>query len=112
MFTDNEKDSLVSNVADRIREDMDAEDPRCWIVQRCTQKWVGTEIQYEDWPGYDIPTTHDQMLRELHLCERLFPQHEFRGHRVRPTTSEVGRFPGSSTSSSGEPGIFPKDGDR
>jgi hypothetical protein len=23
-----------------------------WIIQRCTQKWIGTELRYENWPGY------------------------------------------------------------
>jgi hypothetical protein len=68
-------------------------DPCCWIIQRCTQQLKATtvrgvtvplmEFEYEDWPGYDTPMTHTEMLAALELCEGLFPEHEFRGHRVR-----------------------------
>jgi len=129
MFTDQEKDALMGSVANRIRADLglsgsapgdkpDEQDPRCWIIQRCTQKWthrdgvspygvpvrIPVDLIYEDWPGYDTPMTHTEMEAALDLCEHLFPQHEFRGHRV---PSDFPRsqadVPGSS-SLVGEPG--------
>lgn len=83
----------------------DQEDPRCWIIQRCTQKFTGTTLEYETWTSYDTPMTHTEMLAALELCEKLWPEHEFRGHRISPGTSEQGTTPGSLTKS-GEPGIF------
>jgi hypothetical protein len=97
----------------------DQEDPRCWIVQRCTQKLkrqdaVRTaegylllplpELEYEDWPGYDTPMTHTEMEAALELCEKLWPEHEFRGHRISRLPSGAGTTPGSSAKSEG-PGI-------
>ena len=39
---------------------------REWIIQRCTQVWVGTELRYEDWPGYaEHLTTRAEMLTAL-----------------------------------------------
>lgn len=60
----------------------DAERPE-WTIQRCTQKWRGTELQYEDWPGYsERLMTRTEMLDALKECERKWPEHEFRGHNV------------------------------
>ena len=54
-----------------------------WVIQRCTQRWVGTELQYEDWPGYaDQLMTRTQMLAALNECNQQWPEHEFRGHNV------------------------------
>jgi len=54
-----------------------------WVIQRCTQHWIGTELQYEDWPGYaDQLMTRTQMVAALDDCNRQWPQHEFRGHNV------------------------------
>jgi hypothetical protein len=58
---------------------------RCWIVQRCTQQWIGMQLQlqYEDWPGYsESLMTSEEMMEALQECIRLWPMHEFRGHRV------------------------------
>lgn len=74
---------------------MSAESPeaREWIIQRCTQRWVGTELLYEDWiageytepleirPPNDL-LTHAEMLEALKFCEESWPGHEFRGHNA------------------------------
>ena len=54
-----------------------------WIIQRCTQRVTGTELHYEDWPGYsEHLMTRAEMLAALKECERQWPQHEFRGHNA------------------------------
>lgn len=65
---------------------------REWIIQRCTQRWVGTELQYEDWAdavsALATPVmrqalmTRAEMLEALKLWEERRPQDEFRGHNV------------------------------
>jgi hypothetical protein len=54
-----------------------------WTIQRCTQGWIGTELQYEDWPGYsEFLMSRTQMLDALKECQQQWPEHEFRGHNV------------------------------
>lgn len=58
-------------------------EPEEWIIQRCTQKWIGTELQYEDFPVPEGVMTRSQMLTVLERVGRENPDDEFRGHRVR-----------------------------
>jgi hypothetical protein len=55
-----------------------------WIIQRCTQRWIGTELQYEDWPTtYGAKAkTRSEMLGALKRLETAYPDDEFRGHNV------------------------------
>jgi hypothetical protein len=54
-----------------------------WIIQRCTQRWRGTELQYEDWPGFcEQRMTNAQMLTALTVCNTRWPDEEFRGHNT------------------------------
>ena len=55
---------------------------REWIVQRCTQRWIETELQYEDWPAIQCPVTQTEMLEKLKYWNREYPDAEFRGHNV------------------------------
>ncbi len=58
-------------------------DRPAWIIQRCTQRVTGTELHYEDWPGYsEHLMTRPEMLAALKECERQWPEHEFRGHNA------------------------------
>lgn len=65
---------------------MVAED-RTWIIQRCTQRVVGSELQYEDFrvPGqFEGLMTRSQMIEVLDRVSRAYPNDEFRGHNTRP----------------------------
>jgi hypothetical protein len=57
-----------------------------WIIQRCTQQWIGIELQYQDWgphgPGTMTPVTKSEMQEALDVFQRRWPDHEFRGHNV------------------------------
>jgi hypothetical protein len=54
-----------------------------WIIQRCTQQWIGASLQYEDWPGYcEKLLSYDEMIEALKQCDQRWPEHEFRGHSV------------------------------
>ena len=54
-----------------------------WIVQRCTQRIIGTELQYQDWPGYaERLMTRTEMLEALKECNQRWPDDEFRGHNA------------------------------
>lgn len=59
-----------------------------WIIRRCTQKWIGAELQYENWPaaafafGLKGLLTRSQMMRALELCGQRWPNDEFAGHNV------------------------------
>jgi hypothetical protein len=67
---------------------------REWIIQRCTQQWIGSELQYEDWPlsspafqlsrqnvrSQDL-MTRDEMIVALDFCNLHWPD-EFKGHNV------------------------------
>lgn len=59
---------------------------REWIIQRCTQQWIGTELQYQDWgpfgPGIMAPVTKTEMIEALDVFQRRWPDDEFRGHNV------------------------------
>lgn len=54
-----------------------------WIIQRCTQRWVGTELQYEDFPTPEGLMTRTQMLEVLERVARENNDDEFRGHNTR-----------------------------
>ncbi len=59
-----------------------------WIIQRCTQQWIGTELQYQDWgiygPGTMTPfLTKSEMMERLEAIEKRWPDDEFRGHNVK-----------------------------
>ena len=67
-----------------------------WIIQRCINAFKN---QYQDWPGYcERLLKRDEMLVALKECNQLWPDHEFRGHKVidahrsdvaaRPPTSD------------------------
>ena len=58
-----------------------------WMIQRCTQRWVGSDLEYEDFPTPEGPMTRDVMLRVLERVSREHPNDEFRGHRVIPKRS-------------------------
>lgn len=55
---------------------------REWIIQRCMQCWVGTELQYEDFPTPEGRMTREQMVTVLERVCRQHPDKEFRGHNV------------------------------
>ena len=55
-----------------------------WVIQRCTQRWVGFELQYEDFPTPEGRMNRDRMLEVLERVSREHPNDEFRGHRVLP----------------------------
>jgi hypothetical protein len=48
----------------------------------CTQRWVGNELQYEDFPTPEGRMTRDQMMQVLERVSRLHPNDEFRGHNT------------------------------
>jgi len=54
-----------------------------WIIRRCTQKWIGTELQYEDFPTPEGLMTRTQMLDVLERVSRENPDDEFCGHNTR-----------------------------
>jgi hypothetical protein len=53
-----------------------------WIIQRCTQRWVGTELQYEDFPTPEGLMTRTQMLEVLERVGKESNDDEFRGHNT------------------------------
>jgi hypothetical protein len=64
---------------------------REWIIQRCTQRWIGTQLRYEDFPASAwqkqswrfLPVmTKEEMLKALTYCGQRWPMDEFRGHNV------------------------------
>jgi hypothetical protein len=69
-----------------------------WIIQRCTQQWVGAELQYQDWgpygPGTMTPLTKSDMLAALEAFQRRWPDEEFRGHNVANCNCHATRGPG------------------
>jgi hypothetical protein len=64
---------------------------REWIIQRCTQKWIGSELQYEDFPIAQGLMTHRQMMRALERVQRLRPNDEFRGHNIAPWAPDTSK---------------------
>jgi hypothetical protein len=73
-------------------------DTREWIIQRCINAFKN---EYQDWPGYrERLLTREEMLVALKECDQLWPDYEFRGHKVvdahrpetesrPPTTDEI-----------------------
>jgi hypothetical protein len=67
---------------------------REWIIQRCTQRWNGSELLYEDWIGAELfdgaarhmgnieLMTRSEMIEGLERCAKKWPDDEFRGHNV------------------------------
>jgi hypothetical protein len=53
-----------------------------WVIKRCTQRWVGFQLEYEDFPTPEGLMTRDLMLKVLERVSREHPSDEFRGHRV------------------------------
>ena len=65
-------------------DDLDSEqaEPREWVIQRCTQKWIGTDLQYEDFATLEGRMTKSQMVEVLGRVQAENPNDEFRGHRL------------------------------
>lgn len=57
-------------------------EPREWIIQRCTQKWIGTSLVYEDFPTPEGLMTRTEMIKVLERVDRAHPVDEYRGHNV------------------------------
>ena len=53
-----------------------------WIIQRCTQRWIGSELQYEDFPTKEGVMTRDLIMQVLERVCRENPEDEFRGHNL------------------------------
>lgn len=72
-------------------------DSREWIIQRCTQEWIGIELQYQDWgpygPGTMSPLTRNEMIEALDAIQRRWPDDEFRGHNVSGCKCHRGTSP-------------------
>ena len=58
------------------------EQERQWIIQRCTQRWVGFDLEYEDFPTHEGRMTRETMLTVLERVYQENPNDEFRGHKV------------------------------
>jgi hypothetical protein len=55
-------------------------DSKEWIIQRCINAFKN---QYQDWPGYcECLLNREEMLVALKECDQLWPEYEFRGHKV------------------------------
>src|SRR5882724_4450195 len=55
-------------------------DSKEWIIQRCINAFKN---QYQDWPGYcERLLNREEMLVALKECDQLWPDYEFRGHKV------------------------------
>ena len=52
------------------------------VIQRCTQRWNGCDLDYEDFPTPEGRMTRDLMLSVLERVSRENPNDEFRGHRA------------------------------
>ena len=39
-----------------------------WVIQRCTQRWVGFQLEYEDFPTPEGLMTRDLMLTASGAC--------------------------------------------
>ena len=53
-----------------------------WVIQRCRQRWVGFELEYEDFPTPEGRMTRETMLTVLERVSQENPNDEFRGHKV------------------------------
>ena len=60
-----------------------------WIIRRCTQRWVGTELQYEDFPTPEGLMTRARMVEVLERVQREHPNDEFCGHKTRNQSGGV-----------------------
>ncbi len=104
---------------------------REWIIQRCTERWIGTELQYEEFPGYmrdgqwtrivgdrrhpgretrcsirDL-MTRDEMTVALEYCENHYPDN-FKGHNVMSCRCDShARFRSSTRTSDPDPASQP-----
>jgi len=58
------------------------ESPASWIIQKCTQRWIGHELQYVDFPTPEGVMTRNEMAVVLERVGRENPDHEFRGHNL------------------------------
>jgi hypothetical protein len=58
---------------------------REWIIQRCTQQWIGFDLQYEDFPTPEGRMTRETMVTVLERVCHENPDDEFRGHRAQRT---------------------------
>jgi hypothetical protein len=56
---------------------------REWIIQRCTQRWQGNDLVYEDFPTPEGLMTREEMVAVLDRVNREYSA-EFRGHRLSP----------------------------
>jgi len=65
------------------------EQEKQWVIQRCTQQWIGTDLQYEDFPTPEGRMTRDLMVEVLERVCREHPHDEFRGHRVRAEVASL-----------------------
>jgi len=54
-----------------------------WIIQKCTQRWIGNDLEYVDFPTPEGVMTRDQMVVVLERVCRENPAHEFKGHNLR-----------------------------
>jgi hypothetical protein len=78
---------------------------REWIIQRCTQRWNGSELLYEDWIGAELfdgagrqmgnieLMTRPEMIEGLEWCAKRWPDDEFRGHNVANCRCKQHAFP-------------------
>ncbi len=60
---------------------------RCWIIRRCTQRWIGHSLVYEDFPTTAGLMTREDVQRELDRVDREFPD-EFCAHRISKHCAE------------------------
>jgi hypothetical protein len=94
--------AVVVFTGNPLRSSLANSPKREWIIRRCTQRWVGTELIYEDWPVREafrrsfvgpLPglvgrcdenelMVRDEMTAALDLCVRQWPDEEFAGHNV------------------------------
>lgn len=56
---------------------------REWVIERCVGTSSSGELLYRHFPTADGLMTRTQMMKALESCARVFPDFEFRGHRVQ-----------------------------
>ena len=59
------------------------ESPASWIIQKCTQRWIGAVLQYVDFPTPEGVMTRNEMVLVLERVCLENPANEFRGHNLR-----------------------------
>lgn len=72
-----------------------------WIIRRCTQQWIGQNLQYKNFLGACGPIigsllqedlmSREEMLRALDVCCQTYPHDEFAGHNVKNCRCEEHR---------------------